>query len=107
MLFVHVSGGLVVWFWVGCLCPPVRNDTVTPRHLFFPLSPFCLSFTAASSVDSVHLIKKMAAKDFQKNYSMSGPRSQLLDTLKGERGFCLLLTGLVHWIRMNGKQTQT
>ena len=33
MLFVHVSGGLVVWFGVGCPCPPVRNDIVTPRHL--------------------------------------------------------------------------
>ena len=35
MLFVHVSVGLVVWIRVGCLCPPVRNDIVTPRHLFF------------------------------------------------------------------------
>ena len=34
MLFVHVSGGLVVWIGVGCPCPPVRNDIVTPRHLF-------------------------------------------------------------------------
>ena len=25
MLFVHVSGGLVMWIDVGCPCPPVRN----------------------------------------------------------------------------------
>ena len=24
-----------VWMRVGCPCPPVRNDIVTPRHLFF------------------------------------------------------------------------
>ena len=23
-----------VWMGVGCPCPPVRNDIVTPRHLF-------------------------------------------------------------------------
>ena len=28
-----------VWMGVGCPCPPVRNDIVTPRHLF---TPFCL-----------------------------------------------------------------
>ena len=33
MLFVHVSGGLEVWIGVGCPCPPVRNDIVTPRNL--------------------------------------------------------------------------
>ena len=26
---------LGVWMGVGCPCPPVRNDIVTPRHLFF------------------------------------------------------------------------
>ena len=42
MLFVHVSGGLVVWSGVGCSCPPVHNDIVTLRHLFlfFPLKIF-------------------------------------------------------------------
>ena len=25
-----------VWMGVGCPCPPVRNDIVTPRHLFSP-----------------------------------------------------------------------
>ena len=24
-----------VWMGVGCPCPPVRNDIVTPRHFFF------------------------------------------------------------------------
>ena len=38
MLFVHVSGGLRVWMGVGCPCPPVRNDIVTPRNLFFSYS---------------------------------------------------------------------
>ena len=33
MLFVQVSEGLGVWIGVGCPCPPVRNDIVTPRHL--------------------------------------------------------------------------
>ena len=26
-------GGHGVWMGVGCPCPPVRNDVVTPRHL--------------------------------------------------------------------------
>jgi len=26
--------GRWVWMGVGCRCPPVRNDIVTPRHLF-------------------------------------------------------------------------
>ena len=25
----------MVWIEVGCPCPPVRNDIVTPRHLFY------------------------------------------------------------------------
>ena len=33
MLFVHVSGELGVWMGVGCSCPPVRNDILTPCHL--------------------------------------------------------------------------
>ena len=24
-----------MWMGVGCPCPPVRNDIVTPRHLLF------------------------------------------------------------------------
>ena len=27
-------GWVWVWMGVGCPCPPVRNDIVTPRHLF-------------------------------------------------------------------------
>ena len=27
-------GGIGVWMGVGCPCPPVLNDIVTPRHLF-------------------------------------------------------------------------
>ena len=34
MLFVHVSGGLVVWSGVRCPCPSVRKDIVIPLHLF-------------------------------------------------------------------------
>jgi len=41
--------------------------------------------SAASFVDLVHPFKKMAAKDFLK--SMNSLRSQLLETLKGARGF--------------------
>ena len=40
------KGGWVghwVWMGVGCPCPPVRNDIVTPRHL--------LSFDSLSTVD--------------------------------------------------------
>ena len=33
MFFVHVSGGLGMRMEVGCPCPPVRNDIVTPCHL--------------------------------------------------------------------------
>ena len=31
-----VCGGHGVWMKVGCPCPPVRNDIVTPCHLFSP-----------------------------------------------------------------------
>ena len=30
-----VGGGVGVRLGVGCPCPPVRNDIVTPRHLFY------------------------------------------------------------------------
>ena len=36
-LFVFVRGvehGIGVWMGIGRPCSPVRNDTVTPRHLF-------------------------------------------------------------------------
>ena len=35
-----------MWLGVGCPCPPVRNDIVTPRHLFpsFPQLSFIPSF---------------------------------------------------------------
>ena len=45
MHFVYVSGGLEVWMRVGRPCPPVRNDIVTPRHLFFSISPFSMQRT--------------------------------------------------------------
>ena len=32
-MFVY-GVGFGVWIGVGCPCPPVRNDIVTPRHLF-------------------------------------------------------------------------
>ena len=32
-MFVY-GVGFGVWMGVGCPCPPVRNDIVTPRHLF-------------------------------------------------------------------------
>ena len=32
-MFVY-GVGFGVWMRVGCPCPPVRNDIVTPRHLF-------------------------------------------------------------------------
>ena len=43
-VFVHVSGGLRVWIKVGCPCPPVRNDIVTPDYLFFLLTSFFTFF---------------------------------------------------------------
>ena len=33
MVFVYVRGH-GMWMGVGCPYPPVRNDIVTPRHLF-------------------------------------------------------------------------
>ena len=43
-LFVYVLEGVggVVWvrLGVGCPCPPVPNDIVTPRHLFSRLALF-------------------------------------------------------------------
>ena len=32
-MFVCGRVGFGVWMGVGCPCPPVRNDIVTPRHL--------------------------------------------------------------------------
>ena len=34
LVFACVAGGHGVWMRVGCPCPPVRNNIVTPRHLF-------------------------------------------------------------------------
>ena len=35
LLCMFVCGvGVGVRIWVGCPCPPVRNNIVTPRHLF-------------------------------------------------------------------------
>ena len=44
MLFDHVSGGFGVWMGVGCPCPPVRYDIVTPGHLFFNFQLNCQYF---------------------------------------------------------------
>ena len=46
-----VGGGVGVRLRVGCPCPPVRNDIVTPRHLFFPsfLLSTCISFLSSVS----------------------------------------------------------
>ena len=33
-VFVWVWGWVGVWIGVGCPCPPVRNDILTPHHLF-------------------------------------------------------------------------
>ena len=38
--WVNVGVGVGVWIGVGYPCPPVRNDIVTPRHLFSLLFPF-------------------------------------------------------------------
>ena len=32
---IECWGWVRVWMGVRCPCPPVRNDIVTPRHLFF------------------------------------------------------------------------
>ena len=53
-LCIFVCGGGVGWgvdgvrvrMGVGCSCPPVRNDIVTPRHLF----PRSLVFPRVESV---------------------------------------------------------
>ena len=31
---LSVCGGCGMWMGLGCPCPPVRNDIVTPRYLF-------------------------------------------------------------------------
>ena len=39
---------------VGCPCPPVRNDIVTPRHLFYVLQLMISQFNISRSVqDSI------------------------------------------------------
>ena len=42
--------GRWVWMGVGCPCPPVRNDIVTPRHLLFLLSRVKISFATVDIV---------------------------------------------------------
>ena len=44
---MFMSGlGVGVWSWVGCPCPPIHYDIVTPRHLLNKLSPIiCLFFS--------------------------------------------------------------
>ena len=46
-------GSVGVWMDVGCPCPPVRNDIVTPRHLFIFVS-FLLRFNYKSELNSEH-----------------------------------------------------
>ena len=50
--------GRSVWMGVGCLCPPVRNDIVTPRHLFLPTLTFPKPCPIRLSDDVPEEIKK-------------------------------------------------
>ena len=38
-----------VWMGVGCPCPPVRNDIVTPRHLFYYFGLYGCFYIIASA----------------------------------------------------------
>ena len=74
----------------------VSISPLNPSKRFLSQKPLTISLfifqsakggpSAASFVDLVHPFKKMAAKDFLK--TMNSLRAQLLETLKGERGFC-------------------
>ena len=66
MLFVHVSGELGVWTGVGCSCPPVRNDIVTPRFLGNHLT-FSLSFCFLGDL-TTNAILTSTKKDAKTNY---------------------------------------
>ena len=43
------EGWVGVWIGVGCPCPPVRNDIVTPCHLFFFFFSCLFSFALLES----------------------------------------------------------
>ena len=63
-IFVYVSVwgmGFEMWMGVGCLCPPVRNDIVTPRHLFPFTTPFrirLLQFAAKDKTRSNNFYRR-------------------------------------------------
>ena len=49
-------GWVRVWMGVGCPCPPVRNDIVTPRHLF---TSGCLVYFCDISTEIVNMMYKL------------------------------------------------
>jgi len=49
-------GWVGVWMGVGCPCPPVRNDIVTPRHLFSCYLSRCCLLTMYLSHMTIALV---------------------------------------------------
>ena len=60
---------------VGCPCPPVRNDIVTPRHLFLSNSKR-IAWQTKSVTDEIAKDKKSFSKFF----------SQEIDAMKDTSG---------------------
>ena len=52
-----VGGVVGVRLGVGCLCPPVRKDIVTLRHLFF-LDPLMLKFPFSTANETRDMIEE-------------------------------------------------
>ena len=67
-------GGHWVWIGVGCPCPPVRNDIVTPRQILFKdLIHICVN----SDVLRDHWNKKTSVKKNLKGMGLCADPNQV------------------------------
>ena len=72
---MNVGEGHEVLMGVGCLCPPVRNDIVTPRHLFFLLDP-CPVFSIDDRAGFKVVIFFWQRSEERKKKGRARPRNQ-------------------------------
>ena len=74
--------GVGVWMGVGCPCPPVRNDIVTPRQLFL--------FSTLQDAASQHLAVGASVGDFLPDFDGVGV-GDWRRTFRADRGKDFLL----------------
>ena len=91
---MFVGWGHGVWMGVACHCPPVRNNSVTPRHLFkhFRHNIVAYRWTGASNTPSPHkhtasktLVVPLFYSCLRKGQQTYGPTDWETDWLKDGR----------------------